>query len=250
MKVMILNLRQPLRGLSLVATVCACLMAEAGCERPPLCPDVHYTLDVDVPPTTGVTLAPVQRLNAHGNGGPGGNLIQISITDNQGTMAFEGRGPVPAFIYERRSWPERGTTLYAGLGLDVGVWYPFWLYCAPDGRLTHFYGEMTDTDLGVLYPVTGNCEMAGDFVELPLNLPAASLRNIALTCGFSVTTSAAGRQIDLAASRPGTFSFDSETATVLPFHIVDCTDGCGSPGLETTVRKRGVSTARSAVGRG
>lgn len=225
-----LNVRPVLRHLVLVTTALAWPMAEAGCERPPLCPDVHHTMDVEVPPTRGVALPPVQRLNAHATGGPGGDLIRISIADNQGTIAFEGRGPVPAFIYERTPWPQRGTTLYAGLGMDVGVWYPFWLYCAPDGRLTHFYGEMTDTDIGVLYPVTGNCEMAGDFIELPLNLPPASLRNVALTCGFSVRTRAAERQIDLGASRPGQFSFGGETATIFPFHIVDCMDGCGSPG--------------------
>ena len=119
-------------------------------------------------------------------------------------------------------------TLFAGLGVKDGVWYPFWLYCSDDGRLTEFDGEMTDRDVAVLTSVEGTCVLSR--VDAPFTIPPHSLRNVALSCGFTVTTPVGARAIDLGSSRAGSADIGAgRSAVVLPFHTVDCRE-CGSPG--------------------
>jgi hypothetical protein len=208
------------------ASTCGATLA--ACRRVPLCQEVHFDTEIAVP-ATSTTVAPiVDRFSAQMTSGPPG--LAVTIVDNKGTIAFEGRGPIPAFIYQRVPYPALQRMVYSGLGIEDGTWYPFWLDCTEDGRLTNFEGEMTDSDLGVLETVEGTCSPTGDFQAFPLDIPAHSLRNVALTCGFSVTAPPGAREIDLGGSRPGSIAFSGSSATVLPFHTVDCREGCGSPG--------------------
>jgi hypothetical protein len=157
--------------------------------------------------------------------------LAVSIVDNVGSVAFEGRGPAPAFIYARLPYPALQRTLFAGLGIDDGAWYPFWLYCSDDGRLTGFNGEMTDRDLAVLYDVEGTCTVSTTMMAVPLDIAAGQLRQVALTCGFSVSSPGGSLPaVDLGGSRAGSLAVAATAYTVLPFHGIDCREGCGSPG--------------------
>ena len=211
---------KPRRGLGVVVTCAATLIA---CERAPLCPETHFTTDISVPATQATVTTPVERFGAEVPLGPNG--VGVSITDNKGTITFEGRGPIPAFIYSGPS-PFGSEMLYAGLGIEDGAWFPFWLYCTPDGRLDKFYGEMTDRDLGVLVPVDGTCAQSGEMESLVLDVPAHTLRQVALTCGFSAQA-ATPTPLDLGSSRAGSMDFQGENSVLLPFHTLDCRTGCG-----------------------
>ncbi len=207
-----------------VVSVCA-----AACgERPPLCPEAHYDGEIAVA-ATSVAMSPrVPQVTAHTTSDKGG--ISVDIVDGVGTVSYEGRGPIPAFLFSEIRWDFIDRTLYAGLGIADGVWYPFWLYCSDDGRLTDFDGEMTDRDVAVLTTVEGTCTLAGNRAT-PLEIPAHSLRNVALSCGFTVTTTPASTQaLELAGSRAGTATFGTGLGIVLPFHTVDCRVSCGDPG--------------------
>ncbi len=205
-----------------IVSVCA-----AACgERPPLCPEAHYDGEIPVAATSMAMSTRVPLVTAHTTTDEGG--ISIDIVDGVGTVSYEGRGPIPAFLFSEIPWDFINRTLYAGLGVADGVWYPFWLYCSDDGRLTDFDGEMTDRDVAVLRTIEGTCTLAGGR-GAPLEIPAHSLRNVALTCGFTVTAPAGERTIDLAGSRAGTAAFGAGTGIVLPFHAVDCRVSCGSP---------------------
>jgi hypothetical protein len=126
---------------------------------PPVCPDVHY--DQDIPtPAVNATLELTARISARTD--PGTDGVTVNIVDNTGTVAFGGRGPIPAFIYASSPWPAINRTLFAGLGVADGVWYPFWLYCTYDGVLTQLDGEMTDRQ--GLFPAKrgGRADRAGE----------------------------------------------------------------------------------------
>jgi len=206
-----------------VVSVCA-----AACnERPPLCPEAHYDGEIPVAATSvALSAAQVPPVTAHTTSDEGG--ISVDIVDGVGTVSYEGRGPIPAFLFSEIPWDFINRTLYAGLGVADGVWYPFWLYCSNDGRLTDFDGEMTDRDVAVLTTIEGTCTRTGGRAT-PLEIPAHSLRDVALTCGFTVTAPPGMHTIDLAGSRAGTASFGTGTGIVLPFHAVDCRVSCGSP---------------------
>jgi hypothetical protein len=217
------------RGLRTLIAALASVSAAGGCARPPECPDVHFDQTIEVPATSTTLLPSVPRFSGELTAGPPG--MAVSIVDNFGTVAFEGRGPAPAFIYAQIPYPALARTLYAGLGIDDGVWLPFWLYCSDDGHLTRFDGEMTDRDLDVLEDVQGTCAVSTELLAVPLDIPTHSLRNVALTCGFSVSTPAGVLPtVDLVGSRPGTLDVSGVALTALPFHTVDCREGCGSPG--------------------
>jgi len=161
-------------------SVCA-----AACgERPPLCPEAHYDGEIPVAATSVAMSSRVPRATAHTTSDRGG--ISVDIVDGVGTVSYEGRGPIPAFLFSEIPWDFISRTLYAGLGIADGVWYPFWLYCSDDGRLTDFDGEMSDRDVAILTPVEGTCTLAAAS-GAPLEIPAHSLRNVALSCGFTVT---------------------------------------------------------------
>jgi hypothetical protein len=63
---------------------------------------------------------------------------------------------------------------------------------------------------------------------MPIEVPAHELRDVALTCGFSVTETSSFAPLRLVGSQPGVASVYGLTATVLVFSTVDCRTGCGS----------------------
>jgi len=203
------------------------VMIAACGERPPLCPDAHFDGEVPVA-ATSTTMPSFLRVTAHTTSDEGG--IGVDIVDGRGTVSYEGRGPIPAFIFEEIPWGLIDRTLYAGLGILDGVWYPFWLYCTDDGQLTDFDGEMTDRDVAVLSSVHGTCVPSAPLAGGGLDLPAHTLRNVALSCGYTVTGAPGQLPIDLGSSRAGTALAAGHAATVLPFHTVDCRENCGTPG--------------------
>jgi hypothetical protein len=207
--------------------LCAASMIATACgERPPLCPDAHFDGEIPVA-AASVMMFPQIQITARTTSDAAG--VSVDIVDGRGTVSYEGRREIPAFIFSAIGWDLIDRTLYAGLGVADGVWYPFWLYCSDDGRLTDFDGEMTDRDVAVLAHVQGTC-IAGGVKTGLLEIPAHSLRNVALTCGFTVTAPAGARPIDLGGSRPGTADFATGSAIVLPFHTADCRETCGDPG--------------------
>ena len=201
----------------------------AGCDGPPSCPEVNFETEIAVPATHTTMTQTFDAINAETTSAPIGTMV--SITNNQGTVAFDGRGPSPAFIYSQTPFAAAESTLYAGLAIDDGVWLPFWLYCSSDGRLTALYGEMTDRDRDVDLYVDGTCVSTGAVSTMTIDVPAHTLRNTALTCGFTVDSPVGSTPaIDLVGSQPGNASFGVDPVTVLPFHKVDCRTGCGLPG--------------------
>jgi hypothetical protein len=198
-----------------------------GCERAPLCPDVFFDTPIPVP-AVNLTLPPTSfPINAVTTSAPAG--VAVTIASNQGTIVFDGRGPLPAFIYERIPFPAADSTLYAGLGIADGAWIPFYLYCSSDGRLTQVAGEMTDRDLGLQYAVEGTCTYDNVAPMAPVVIPAHTLNPVALTCGVTATAPAP-QELDLSGGVPGTITLAGDSAVVLPFHTIDCRTGCGSPG--------------------
>jgi hypothetical protein len=119
--------------------------------------------------------------------------------------------------------------LFAGLGFTDGAWIPFWLYCAPDGALTELFAERTDrTATFATWNVTGTCaEVLGDW-DMPVEVPAHELRDVSITCGFSVSETSSLAPLSLVGSQPGTASVFGLTASVLVFSAVDCRTECGS----------------------
>lgn len=154
--------------------------------------------------------------------------VRVAFEDNQGTIDFADSGPVPAFIYKRIPWPDVGYTLYAGLGVTDGAWLLFWLYCAPDGTLGRFYGERTDATWTLNVVLDGTCEETGIIWDQHVQVPAHALRNVPMTCGFTVTPPAGDERIELGSSRPGKGTLNGLPATALVFSTTDCRTGCGT----------------------
>jgi hypothetical protein len=215
-----------------------------ACQPAPLCPDVYSNVAVSVPTGTyGPFVPPFPPINAATAAGVTGTTV--SIASNQGTVSFGGRGPFQAFVYSRTPFPAANSIVYTGLGVESGTWYPFFLYCSGDGRLTKVFGEMTDRDVDVSDDVDGTCTDQGVAPMAPVSLAANTLSPVALTCGFSVH--GPGSSIDLEGSQNGSVTFLGTDSIALPFHTVDCRTGCGSPGwyeLHTIVW----SQVRQAVG--
>jgi hypothetical protein len=209
-------------------------LALLGCQPPPgpaaapppfSCPAAVYDQAISVA-ATSTTMLIDTRATVHTASGTDG--ISVDITDNQGTVAFWGSGPVPAFLYKRIPWPDVNYTLLAGLGVTDGAWLPFWLYCASDGTLGRFYAERTDGTATLNQVITGSCnEVLGDWY-MPVDVPAHSLRGIPLTCGFTVNAPSWDAPLNLGSSSAGTASINGLPATALVFSTTDCRTGCGS----------------------
>jgi hypothetical protein len=210
--------------LALAATAAAI----AACDGPAPCPATYFDAEIPVPATSTVITYSVERFGAEIAPGPSG--VSLSIADNVGTVTFDGKGPIQAFVYATEPYAAVQRTLYAGLGVDGGTWYPFWLYCDDAGHLTTFYGEMTDRDRAVMTNVSGTCARTGELRDLRIDVPAHNLSHVALTCGFSVSAPPGAKPIDLGSARAGSMDLAGNSATVLPFHAIDCRSGCGSPG--------------------
>jgi len=218
----------PSRGPWRLLVVTASTIGMSACQPTPLCPDVYSNVAVSVP---AVTYAPVvprfAPINAATAAGATGTTV--SIVSNQGTVSYAGRGPFPAFIYNRLFYPIANRTLYGGLGVENGTWFPFWLFCSADGRLTKIQGEMTDRAVAIFEDLEGTCTDQGVAPMAPVSLAANTLSPVALTCGFSVHAPAPA-SIDLESSRNGSMVWFGNDSLTLPFYTNDCRRGCGTPG--------------------
>ena len=220
-----------------IALVALVALVSLACEPPPDaihgpprdCPDATFDQDIAVSAIDTTVLAGT-RANVHTAAGT--KYVTVDLQDNQGTISFLGQGPFPAFVHSRIPWPDIGYTLLQGLAVDDGAWIPFWLYCAPDGTLGSFYAERTDQIAPYSEGVEGTCDEAAEIWNMPVALPANTLRNVVLTCGFTVSTPASDPPLRLEGSKPGVAAIDSEgpPATVLVFSAVDCRQDCGTPG--------------------
>ena len=217
-----------IRARQAVIVVLGCWVTTSCNERPTLCPDNYFNGEIDVPAFSATVNPPIDSINVNLTGGPTGTIV--SISESQGTIAFEDRGPVRAFLF--LSEPQAGNQgiLYGGLGMGDGAWFPFWLYCSTTGRLTRIFGEMTDRDVGLDLEVDGTCTDTGTPATKPIVFQPQILTNVALTCGFTADAPGMPVSLMLRGGQPGHVSFDGDDATVLPFHTVDCRSGCGSPG--------------------
>lgn len=209
--------------------VLASLVLVVACASPPPCPTASYDGGIAVP-ETDATVTDQFRVSAHVQ--PAGQTAGVSIDDNQGTVQFDGSQPLPAFIYERTDWPEIQRTLIQGVAVGNGAWYPFWLYCTADGRLTSVFWETTLKPGGTMVDVAGTCLDLSENLDVHVQMPAHQLNNVAIACGFSVldaTPAVVGSdrpELSIQSSQPGTF-YDGDFWTVLPFSTVDCRWGCG-----------------------
>jgi hypothetical protein len=196
-------------------------------SSPRPCPDVLFDTDIPVP-AVSTTILRHERFSAHTVSAR--QSVQVDITDGRGTVSFGGRGPIPAFIYDRTPWADINQTLFAGLGVQDGTWYPFWLFCTPDGRLVELYGEMTDGSRTFKEYIDGTCSETVQTWQMPVEIPAHHLRSIAMTCGFEVSTPSWDVHLDLGSSRPGRVDLWGDSLKVLIFATIDCRNGCGGTG--------------------
>src|SRR5262245_45519568 len=199
-----------------------------ACQPSPLCPNVYSDVAVSVP---AVTYAPVtpsfKPINAATAAGATGTTV--SIVSNQGTVSLGGRGPFQAFVFAQGTVRAANSIVYTGLGVENGTWYPFFLYCSADGRLTKVYGERTDRDVSVFDDVVGTCTDQDVAPMSPVSLAANTLTPVALTCGLSVHAPAPN-SVDLEGSQNGSMVSFGGDSIALPFHTVDCRGACGTPG--------------------
>jgi hypothetical protein len=206
-------------------------MFSCQAQPPPLCPDVYSNVAIPVPASTYQPGFPYfDPINV--STPPGATGTTVSIVSNQGTVSYGGRGPVQAFIYESiPGFPDASSISYAGLGVETGAWFPFWLFCSRDGRLTKIQGEMTDRNVAVLADLGGTCTDQGVGAMHPVSLAANRLSPVALNCGFSVHGPAPD-SIDLEGSQDGSMLFLGTDSIALPFYTDDCRTGCGgTPGV-------------------
>jgi hypothetical protein len=204
-------------------------LALASCGKDPSCPAVSADPQIPVPAAT-FSLPDVNwfsPVSASTTSAPAG--VSVSIAASQGMVAYDGRGPFQAFLYERLGeYPTPDTNTYFGLGIEDGVWFPFWIQCNTAGRLTQLFGEMTDRDVDVGYFIDGPCTDQGNGPMQTISVPAHTLSPIALSCGFTVSTPGANGP-NLASSSVGSMTLWGDPASVYPFHTVDCRwGGCGS----------------------
>jgi len=214
-------------GRSFIALVALSFGAGCADSEPAagVCPNPIFDGEIPVQ-ETDATIAMTSKVSASTS--DPASPVQVAVQDNQGTIDFAGSGPVPAFIYKRIPWPDVGYTLYAGLGVTDGAWLLFWLYCAPDGTLGRFYGERTDATGTLNVVLNGRCDETAIIWDQHVQVPAHTLRNIPMTCGFTVTTPDWDASVDLGSSRPGKGTLFGLPATALVFSTTDCRTGCGA----------------------
>lgn len=203
----------------------AALAALPACgDDLPKCPAASYGGTIPTP-AINTTIPLSERLAARTE--PDGSGIVLDITDDKGTIVFAGRGPMPAFIYGKYQWRTIDQTVYSGIGIAGGAWHPFFLYCDSSGRLTQFYGEMTDRTDAVYETISGSCAVTEESWDMPIDMPAGNLDHVALACGFEVHRPSSDLPVDLVAGRPGRMPFEGGFANVFVFSTVDCLGGCG-----------------------
>jgi hypothetical protein len=211
-----------------VVTTSTLGMLACQAQPPPLCPDVYSNVSIPTPAATFTPSVEFSPINA--STAPGARGVTVSIVSNQGMVSYAGRGPFQAFLYERiGGFPDANSITYGGLGVEPGTWFPFWLVCSIDGRLTQIQGEMTDRSIAVLADLDGTCTDQGVGAMHPVSLEANVLSPIALSCGFSVHGPTPG-SIDLEGSQNGSMTFFGDDSIALPFYTVDCRESCGTPG--------------------
>ena len=211
----------------LVVAISAIGMSACQAQPPPLCPDVYSNVAIPVPAAT-IVQAPLDISPINAATAPGATGTTVSIVSNQGTVSYGGRGPFQAFIYQRiGGFPDGNSITYSGLGVETGTWFPFWIICSTDGRLTQVQGEMTDRNIAVLANVDGTCTDQGVGYMHPVSLAANTLSHVALSCGFSVHGPTPG-SIDLEGSQNGSMQFFGDDSIALPFYTDDCRTGCGT----------------------
>jgi hypothetical protein len=218
----------------LVASLSAFVVPVGGCgddDSPPSsgCADVHFATQIPVP-AVNLTMPAIERIAVHTAANDAGVLV--AIEDSQGTVSFDGTGPIPAFIYNKSTWSDIDRTVLHGLGVIGDTWFPFWVYCTSDGKLTEFYGERTDAPGWTGKFVDGTCASTPVVWTMSVSIPAHHLDRVAMTCGFDVTTPGGGSDVvELASSRPGEMAFPpGHDATMLVFNTADCRGGCGGTG--------------------
>ena len=208
----------------------ACQLPPSSTEVPPdcgACPVTYFDEEIPVP-AVHLTMPGLFRFGAHVPLGAEG--VQLDIEDNQGMVRIDDSGPMRAFVFHFADWPDIGRRLFEGLAVRDGAWFPFWLYCADDGTLDRFWIERTDQPgwRGII--VNGTCEQSSEVSTAVIDLPAITLRKVALTCGFDVTTPAElDTRVNLHASQPGNMTFPGyDPTTIIVFNTADCRSGCGS----------------------
>jgi len=208
----------------------ACEPPPAGSEAPPdfgACPVSYFDEGVPVPPVH-LAMPDFFAFGAHVPLRPAG--VQVDIENAVGTVRFDGGAPMPAFVFHFVDWSDIQRTVFQGLAVANGVWFPFWLYCTDDGTLDQVWVERTDRPGWTSFAVDGACAPTSEVSTATIDLPANTLSRVALTCGFGVTTPADhDTRADLTSSQPGSMAFPGYTSTtVLVFNTYDCRTNCGA----------------------
>jgi hypothetical protein len=154
----------------------------------------------------------------------------LSLSANQGTLSVAGQPPMRAFIFDKTQYLSPSQVVYSGLASSDDAWDPFWLTCTPNGEITQISIESTNSASGAMtnQPTSGPCTETLPYLNMTLDLPATTLKQVNLTCGFRVSDAAASAPMDLEASHPGAWRLEGLPATVLVFATADCrTGGCG-----------------------
>jgi hypothetical protein len=222
---------------SFVSSMLTLLLPALGCDGPPPCAAGLYPGPIDVP-ETNVVVTNAFRVSAE----VATPAISLSIVNDAGTLTVGGDGPLPAFIYARTPQPDIASTVFSGLAVEDGAWYPFWFYCGLGGGLVSLAWEKTTEPVIHTEFAAGPCsDDTTQYMDTSLQWPAHRLANVALACGFSAFDAKAPAPAStrpwlvLNSAAPGSyFSYANDPldwSTILPFATADCRrGGCGASG--------------------
>jgi hypothetical protein len=199
-----------------------------GCSRGPLpCPGATFSGDIAVPAVSTTRMVQAS-LDARTDFGWG----SLTLSANQGTLSVAGKPPMQAFIWDKTQYSSPNQIVYSGLASADDAWYPFWLTCTPSGQITQISIEATNDTAGTMTNqlTSGPCIEARPYLDMPLDLPATTLKQVNLTCGFRVSDASASVPMDLEGSRPGAWRLEGLPATALVFASADCRSGGCGPG--------------------